>query len=101
MRNLLARLRDPHWVVYTTPGVGRVFLACKQCGRTVPHYQAAYSAEEATRHRPGCRGCGHPYYTYRALPTWKAVWWVLIVGVLWRKTLMRRERWDPRTPVLL
>lgn len=97
---LRARLRDPEWVPFTTPTEGRVFLTCDGCGRVVPHYHAAYSAEEAKQRRPGCRACGHAYFRVTRIPEWKAAWWLLVVGVLWRKTIRGMERWDPRTPVL-
>ncbi len=79
-------------VAFTTPGVLRIFLACQSCGRMVPHYRV-YGYVQGR-----CR-CGHATFVPTLLPEWKAAWYVLVVGWLWRKTLRRCAEWDPRMPV--
>lgn len=80
-------------VWFTTPGVGRVFLGCDRCPRVVPHYQV-YGPHASGR----CR-CGSTQFRPRQIPEWRAAWWLLVVGWLWRKTLCRAAVWDPRLPV--
>lgn len=95
MREWLARVMDPTAVAFTTPDVGRIFLACERCGRVVPHYKV-YAARTATSWR-SCP-CGHGVYRYRHLPEWQAAWWVLSRYV-WRRLVCRQASWDPRVPV--
>jgi hypothetical protein len=80
-------------VLFTTPGVDRIFIACGACHRTVPHYRV-YGPTATGR----CR-CGHTMYRPVELPPWKAAWWLLVVGWLWRKTLRQQTAWDPRMPL--
>lgn len=80
-------------VVFTTPGIMRIFLGCTQCGRTVPHYRV-YGRKVAG----DCR-CGNTSYRPKRLPEWQAAIWVLLVGWVWRKTILKREEWDPRMPL--
>lgn len=85
--------------VFSTPEVGRIFIACRMCGRIMPHY-VAYPPV-GTRGKIGCK-CGHREYSPVTLPEWKAAWWVLVVGWLWRKTIRRmhdQKHWDPRLPI--
>jgi len=83
--------------VFTTPGVDRVFIACLSCGRVRPHYRA-YAFRPKTRDEAFCK-CGGQHFRPVRLPEWKAAWWVLVVGWLWRKTLRREAQWDPRMPI--
>lgn len=80
-------------VAFTTPGVDRIFLACDTCKRMVPHYRI-YG-----RGVPGRCKCGGNALRPVRLPEWRAAWWVVIVGWLWRRTLRRCEEWDPRMPI--
>ena len=83
-------------VVFTTPDIGRIFIAC-ECGRVMPHYRV-YGIEKA---QPGdglCR-CGGRTFRPVRLPEWKAAIWVLVVGWLWRKTIKGYREWDPRMPI--
>jgi hypothetical protein len=83
-------------VAFTTAEVGRFFLGCRRCARVVPQYRCYGSAKE-----PGaglCR-CGGNEFSPMVIPEWKAALWVLIVGWLWRKTILQREMWDPRIAV--
>lgn len=78
-----------------TPTVGRVFIACKQCRRVVPHWR---TNRLATEHKPiGCT-CGSLSCAYTRLPEWKAAYWVLVRGLLIRKWILRARLWDPRIP---
>lgn len=78
-----------------TPNVGRVFMACKDCGRVRPAYEIVMKA--GTYKRLWCY-CGSRYHKPVNLPTWRAAWWLLIVGVVWRKWVRRLPNWDPRMP---
>lgn len=75
------------------PGVGRVFVRCDECQRVVPHYTIT-----GKHGRLDCR-CGGRVFRPVRLPEWQAAWWVLVVGLLWRRTIRRRPDWDARVPV--
>lgn len=77
------------------PGVGRVFICCDECRRVIPHYTVS------GRHGRLRCDCGGTVFRAATLPEWRAAWWVLAVGLLWRKTLRRRADWDPRVPLRL
>lgn len=83
--------------LFATPEVGRIFLACQTCGRTVPHYRV-YGRVGATKTSGRC-ACGATMYRPIVLPAWKAAWWLLVVGWVWRKTMRREPEWDPRMPI--
>lgn len=76
-----------------TPDVARVFVCCEDCHRVVPHYTVS-----GRTGRLDCR-CGGTTFRARRIPEWKAAWWVLVVGLLWRKTVCRRADWDARVPM--
>lgn len=80
----------------TSPDVGRVFMRCNDCGRLRPAYQIVMKAGTFTR--IGCP-CGSRYHRPFNPPLWQAVWWVVVVGLVWRKTLRRLTLWDPRMPM--
>ena len=82
--------------VFTTPDVGRVFLTCKDCGRVKPHYHIYPNLGEPAK--PRCR-CGSFYFRPKQISEVVAAWWVLVVGYLWRKTILHADQWDPRMPV--
>jgi hypothetical protein len=78
--------------VFTTPGVARIFLGCRRCGRVVPQYRSYGNLNE-----PGiglCR-CGCNEFQPRRISEWRAACWVLY-GLVWRKWVLKREMWDPR-----
>lgn len=87
--------RDDH-VLFTEPGVGRMFATCTSCGRVMPHYRAVYSRGE--RSGIGCT-CGSLKFSPANIPIWQQMWWLLIRGWLVRKVVLRKLRWDPRLPV--
>jgi hypothetical protein len=80
----------------TTPGVGRVFVRCRLCGRVVPAWQVIIS-----KRRPGdvvgCR-CGSGDVQYARISWLSSAYWVLVRGVLIRRVLRRSPEWDPRIP---
>jgi hypothetical protein len=76
-----------------TPGVTRVFIICDDCKRVVPHYIVS-----GPRGRTNCR-CGGTTFRPRRISEVRAAWWVLVAGLLWRKTILQREDWDARLPV--
>lgn len=75
-----------------TPGVGRVFVRCDDCKRVVPHYRITGRLGKLD-----CR-CGGRVFRPATVSEWQAAWWVLVIGLLWRKTLCRKAEWDPRVP---
>jgi hypothetical protein len=83
--------------LFTTPEVARVFLTCAGCHRIMPHYRAYGSQLEPGVGR--CRSCGQTQFRPSRIPEWKAAWWLLVVGWLWRKTIRKYAMWDPRMPV--
>lgn len=88
---------DNKVAMFATPDVGRVFLGCDKCRRVMPHYRA-YGP--VTMKGAGvCAGCGGTTFRPVRLPEWKAAWWVLVVGWLWRKTIRQEASWDPRMPI--
>lgn len=48
--------------------------------------------------RMGCK-CGNQTFRGRRLPEWRAAIWLLGVGYLWRKLILRKTDWDPRLPL--
>ena len=83
-------------VAFTTPDVGRIFLGCYSCMKVKPHYHV-YAAR-ASEGNPLC-ACGENKFRMIHIPEWRAAWWVVVVGWLWRKTILRKALWDPRMPV--
>lgn len=83
-------------VLWTTPGVDRLFCRCLGCGNVFPHYDAVYRAGE--RKTIGCRTCGGVKYSPANFPTLTQAWWLLVRGWLIRKVLLRKDNWDPRMP---
>lgn len=75
-----------HRLTDYTPGVGRVFLICKDCHRVQPYYRLYGPAGQT---RMGC-ACGCPYVKPATIPEWKAAWWLLWSAV--------RRKGDPRMP---
>lgn len=75
-------------------GVQRIFIACNFCRRIMPHY---YVYGKLTKNA-SCK-CGGNQFRPVRIPEWKAAWWVLVVGWLWRKTILRKPEWDPRMPM--
>jgi hypothetical protein len=84
-------------VAFTTPGIDRVFIACDRCGRVMPHYRVY--GQKVARVTDGLCRCGGSTFRPRRLPEWRAAWWVLLVGWLWRKTIRGAAEWDPRVPL--
>lgn len=84
-------------VAFTEPGIGRVFLGCASCGRVMPHYKVYGRVVEHIR--DGMCVCGGGMFKVTRLPDWKAMWWVLVVGWFWRKTVKKEVEWDPRMPI--
>ena len=56
-----------------TPGVGRVFLACRGCERVVPYYKL-YGKGITTN---GCPHCGHLYFQPKQIAEVYAAWLLL------------------------
>jgi hypothetical protein len=91
-------LRDPNIVAFATPEVRRLFIACRQCRRIQPHYRAYPPPGSKAYDRGGQCSCGHTEFAPVRIPEWRAAWWVLAVGWLWRKTIRGETNWDPRMP---
>jgi len=70
------------------PGVGRMFMVCRECHRVVPYYRVYGPSERALT---SCY-CGHDTYRTAVIPNWKAALWLLWGFVLTRKG-------DPRLPI--
>jgi hypothetical protein len=94
-QRLLAWLRSDA-VLFTQPGVGRMFAICLSCSRVMPHYWAVFTAGE--RDGIGCR-CGCLKFSPANIALWRQVWWLFVRGWLVRKVILRKVRWDPRLPV--
>lgn len=92
-----SRLFDRTHVAFADPHVGRVFIACDGCRRVKPHYEAYPPAGEKGSF--GCPKCHQKFFRPIHLPEWRAALWVLGVGWFWRKTVLKKERWDPRVPI--
>lgn len=82
-------------VAFTTPEVGRIFLACYHCDRTVPHYR--YYGSMHDKGIGHCR-CGSALVRPKVLPEWEAAIRVLACYA-WRKLWKQQPLWDPRMPV--
>jgi hypothetical protein len=78
----------------TDPNVRRMFIACEHCRRVMPHYHVYGRLSEKSTCRCGCNS-----FRPVRIPEWRAAWWVLVVGWLWRKTIRRHAEWDPRMPM--
>lgn len=83
--------------VFATTSVGRIFLGCDRCRRVMPHYKA-YGRYIKKKTDGMCR-CGSTVFRPTHIPEWRAAWWVLVVGWLWRKTIRKEKEWDPRMPI--
>ena len=82
------------------PGQVRAFAICLVCQRVFPHWHASMTAAEAkARGFIGCK-CGGMKIQPIRLPAWKSLYWFILRGWLIRKVLLKKERWDPRMPVL-
>lgn len=77
--SLRARLTD------YTPGVGRVFVCCRDCQRIVPYYRL-YG-----RGVSGACFCGNETFRASTVPEWKAGLWLLWGWV--------SRQGDPRMPL--
>lgn len=84
-------------VAFASDEVGRVFIACDGCGRVMPHYRVY--GRVVKKVTDGLCVCGSTLFRPRRLPEWKAMWWVLVRGWFWRKTIRGESEWDPRMPV--
>lgn len=69
-----------------TPGVGRVFLVCRECQRVVPYYRVY-----GPKAHMGCPHCANDTYRIARIPEWKAALW-LLWGYVSRQG-------DPRMPI--
>lgn len=85
--------------MFTTPTIGRIFIGCKDCLRVMPHYRI-YGRRPTSPRDGQCR-CGGTQFRPVRLPEWKAAFWVVVVGWLWRKTINKQQEWDPRMPVTM
>lgn len=81
---------------FTTPDVGRIFIACDHCARVMPHYKVYGRMSKPT---DGMCRCGSRTYRPTRVPEWRAMLWVLVVGWFWRKTIQQETEWDPRMPI--
>lgn len=88
-------LADDH-VLFTSPGVGRIFMRCDSCSRLRPAWELV--AKAGSLKRLTCT-CGSKFQRPTNLPAWRAFWWLIVVGWLWRKTVRRETFWDPRLPM--
>ena len=68
------------------PGVARLFIACRLCGRVVPYYRVYGKKPQAT----GTCYCGHDYFRPKRIPEWKAALWLVWAWA--------RGKPDPRMP---
>lgn len=84
-------------VAFTSPGMGRIFIACDRCHRIMPHYRVY--GRVVKRPTDGLCKCGGALFRPRRINEVAAAWWVLVVGWLWRKTIRKEEEWDPRMPI--
>lgn len=81
-------------------GQVRAFAICLACHKVFPHWIASMTGAEAkARGFIGCP-CGGMKLQPIILPAWKSVWWFVIRGWLIRRVILRKQRWDPRMPVL-
>lgn len=86
-------------VAFTTPQVARFFLACRTCFRVKPHWEVSPADVDNEDGDGRCRTCGDNTFIPYHIPEWRAALLVLGMGWLWRKTLRRKDRWDPRVPM--
>lgn len=84
-------------VAFSSPGVGRIFIACDRCRRVMPHYRVY--GEVVKTPADGLCKCGGAQFTPIQIAGWKAVAWVLLVGLVWRKWIRNEREWDPRMPI--
>ena len=73
-----------------------MFLACMECKRVKPHYHLYAPRWEQAK--PLCR-CGYNTFRPKRIPEWQAMVRVLVIGWLWRKTILKKDAWDPRLPI--
>ena len=96
LRRYLEIARDQERVLIgdAGPDVGKVFMACMGCGKIRPMYQLAEK-------KVACK-CGSIRLRPTRIPEWQAAWWVLVVGGLWRRLILRKKEtrfWEPRMPM--
>lgn len=100
--NLLTHTRDV-WrgrkhqtqAMFSAPGVGRRFMVCKDCRRVVPSWRLVVEKPKPG-YRFGCR-CGCTFCQPRVINDARAMYWVLVRGLLLRRLLQwRTDDWDPR-----
>lgn len=82
--------------VFATDDVGRIFIGCRDCQRVMPHYRAYGPLEDP---KSGICKCGSVLFRPIVIAGWKAALWVFVVGWFWRKTIRKKELWDPRMPI--
>lgn len=76
------------------------FACCLMCHRVIPHWEFSMLAAEARkRGYIGCK-CGCLRLAPTIIPSYKAMWFYWVRGVVIRKWLLRSRLWDPRMPVL-
>lgn len=83
--------------VFATADMGRIFIACQECRKVMPHYRIY--GRRVTKATDGRCQCGSTTFKPIRLPEWKAALWVVGVGWLWRKTIRKEREWDPRMPI--
>ena len=89
----LRSVRRGEFPLFSSPGVRRFFLLCKECRRVVPVWKLV----GVKVNHPGCR-CGCLYTKPRNIPEWQAAYWLCVRGLLIRKLILRKTDWDPRLP---
>ena len=83
-------------ILGSTPGVGRLFMACDMCGRIVPLWRLVATADRKKSYRMGCK-CGSGQMRFTWVPFWKGLS-ILTGAYLWRRVILRYKNWDPRIP---
>lgn len=87
-------LTDDH-VVFSEPGIDRVFARCTMCGRVFMHYWGCVTKEDRLKgRRVGCP-CGGLKMRIAPVPFWQQAWFVLSRYV-WKKLIRKDPYWDPR-----
>lgn len=93
LRRAWAWLTDDH-VVGASPDVARHFMRCDSCGRLFYHFWGCKEPGEGGR--VGC-ACGSISARLTRIPEWRAAF-ELARCFVWRRLVLRRQRWDPRMP---